>query len=321
MEKRIDITALGELLIDFTDAGQSPSGMQLFERNPGGAPANVVCCAAKLGKSCAFIGKVGRDMHGAFLKETLLENGIDTRNLLETDEAFTTLAFVALSKDGERSFSFARKPGADTLLKKEELNFELLAQTKILSVGSLSLVKEPAKSATLAAIQTAKQAGAWIAYDPNDRPALWESREDAIIAMRSILPYADVLKVSEEEALLLTECDSVESAALALNQRGIPLVTVTRGSRGALLTVQETLRSVEGFAVQAVDTTGAGDAFFGALLCALLDGGETPDTITADAAENCVRFANAAAACSVQKRGAIPAMPTREETEHLLQRA
>lgn len=321
MEKKIDITALGELLIDFTDAGISPSGMRLFERNAGGAPANLVCCAARLGKTCAFIGKVGRDMHGAFLKATLEENGVDTRNLLETEEAFTTLAFVALGPNGERSFAFARKPGADTQLREEDLNPALLMHTKILSVGSLSLVSEPAKGATFAAIKAAKSAGAWIAYDPNDRPALWNSREEAIAAMQSILPFTDVLKVSEEEAMLLTEQGEIESAVLALCDMGIPLVAVTRGSKGVLLCVRGVLRSVKGFHAEAVDTTGAGDAFFGALLTALLDSESTPDKISTDAAEDCARFANAAAACSVERRGAIPAMPTREAVELRLRNA
>ena len=163
----MDITALGEILIDYTPMPKSPAGMQVFEQNPGGAPANVLACAAKLGREAAFIGKIGCDMQGEFLRQTLVDAGIDDRGVVSDSNYFTTLAFVSLSPSGERSFAFARKPGADTQLRADELDVELLGQTAILHVGSLSLTDEPARTATLRAIETAKAAGAVISYDPN----------------------------------------------------------------------------------------------------------------------------------------------------------
>lgn len=200
-----DITAVGELLIDFTEAGLGENGRRLFEQNPGGAPANLLTLAARLGFYTAFAGKVGRDMHGIYLKSVLEREGIDTRGLVLSDEAFTTLAFVALSETGERTFSFARKPGADTLLRKDELPLGLLRDTRILHFGSLSLTDEPARSATLFAVETEKRSGALISYDPNYRAPLWKSRSEAVDRMRSVLPLVDILKLSEDEAALLSD--------------------------------------------------------------------------------------------------------------------
>ena len=184
-----DVTALGEILIDFTPCGKSAAGQRIFEQNPGGAPANVLTCLSKCGKKTAFIGKVGKDMHGAFLKSVLEENDICTDGLLEDENAFTTLAFVALSDSGERSFSFARKPGADTCLTKEEIRKDLIANSKVFHIGSLSLTSEPVKSATFYALELAKEYGCIISYDPNYRAPLWDSREKAIEGMRSVLSY------------------------------------------------------------------------------------------------------------------------------------
>ena len=171
-----DIVALGELLIDFTTCGKSANGMRLFEQNPGGAVCNVLSAMAKQGDKTAFIGKIGKDMHGAFLKQSIESVGIDTRGVIEADDVFTTLAFVELSDSGERSFSFARKPGADTCLRPDELDEALLKQTRVLHIGSLSLTNEPARSATIRAIELAKASGAMISYDPNYRAPLWEKR-------------------------------------------------------------------------------------------------------------------------------------------------
>ena len=208
MSARYDIAALGELLIDFTDSGVSDSGMRLFERNPGGAPANVLTAAARFGRATAFLGKVGDDMHGRFLRQTLLEAGIDVSGLVMAADVFTTLAFVALNGRGERSFSFARKPGADTCLRPEELNAAVLDDCRVLHVGSLSLTDEPACGATFAAVDRAKAAGAVISYDPNYRAALWPDAETAARHMRSMVPYVDVMKLSDEETALLTDEES-----------------------------------------------------------------------------------------------------------------
>jgi len=318
MKKTTDITALGELLIDFTQAGVSDSGQLLFERNPGGAPANVLAAVSRLGLSAAFIGKVGRDMHGEFLRNTLVEAGINTDGLLMSDEAFTTLAFVALGDNGERSFSFARKPGADTLLHPAELPAEIIQESRVFHVGSLSLCAEPARSATLVALHEARQAGCIISYDPNYRAALWENEETAKERMRSLLPYADMVKISDEEAELLTDFAEPEAAAAAILEKGASLAAVTLGAGGAYIALKNGRCRVAGYKVATVDTTGAGDAFWGALIYALLRSGKKPDELTADDAVRFAKFANAAAAICVSKRGAIPAMPTLAEVEKFM---
>ena len=312
------ITALGEILIDYTPMPRSEAGMQVFEQNPGGAPANVLACAAKLGRQTAFIGKIGCDMQGEFLRQTLIDAGIEARGVVADPNYFTTLAFASLSASGERSFAFARKPGADTQLRADELDESLLRDTEILHVGSLSLTDEPARSATLRAIKIAKEAGAIISYDPNYRPLLWESEQAAIEQMRSVLPLVDILKISDEETALLTDEAEPRAAAERLIAQGVPVVMVTLGAEGALVATREGVQIVPGFKGKAVDTTGAGDSFWGGVLTCLSESGKRPDALTLDEAAGFARFANAVAALCVRKRGAIPAMPAREQVNELL---
>ncbi len=305
-----DITALGELLIDFTERGVSDNGMRLFEQNPGGAPANVLAAAAQFGHRTAFIGKVGGDMHGVFLKQTLLQAGIDTTGLIQADEVFTTLAFVGLSPAGERTFSFARKPGADTRLRADEVNEAVIKNTKILHIGSLSLTDEPARGATYHAVSLAKKSGAFISFDPNYRASLWPDAKTAESQIRAVLPNVDIIKLSDEETGLLTGVSDPAEAALRLYGMGIPCVAVTMGSRGALVCVRGETAAVPAYPVPVVDTTGAGDAFWGGFLHKLLQSGKTPAGITLTDAVSFARWGNAAAALCVTKRGAIPAMPS-----------
>ena len=312
------ITALGEILIDYTPMPRSAAGMQVFEQNPGGAPANVLACAVKLGRETAFIGKVGCDMQGEFLRQTVVDAGIDARGLISDPEAFTTLAFVSLSETGERSFAFARKPGADTRLRAEELDESLLADTMVLHIGSLSLTDEPARGATLKAVEIAKQAGAIISYDPNYRALLWTSREAAMEQMRSVLDAVDIIKISDEETALLTDAETPEAAAEKLLAQGIPVVMVTLGAEGAMVATREGMQRVPGFQSDAVDTTGAGDSFWGGVLTCLTESGKRPEELTLAEAVEFARFGNAVAALCVRKRGAIPAMPNREEVLELL---
>ena len=299
--RRPELVCLGELLIDFTPAGTSPGGMALYERNPGGAPANVAVAAARLGLPAAFIGKVGADLHGRFLKGVLEKEGVDCRGLLLDPESPTTLAFVELLPGGERDFAFHRKGCGDTRLRPEELPEELIQGAKVLHIGTLSLTDEPACAATLRAVELAKEAGAVVSCDVNYRAPLWEAEGEFRAACAELLPHVDWLKVSEEEAALLTGKRDPESAAEALKkQYSLEHLAVTLGEKGAL---------VDGvffpaFPARAVDTTGAGDSFWGAYLFALLRGLPEPG-----------RFACAAAACCVEKRGAIPAMPDRAEAE------
>lgn len=307
-----DVTALGEVLIDFTPCGVLEAGMALFEQNPGGAPANVLAAVSNLGLKPAFIGKVGDDMHGALLKETLDKINVDTTGLVIDPDFFTTLAFVSL-KNGERSFSFARKPGADTQLKKEEVKLDVVKNSKIFHCGSLSLTDEPARSATFYAVEEAKKAGAVISYDPNYRPLLWKSEEDAIEKMRSMVPYADIMKISDEETELLSgKADPKEAAEVLLSQ-GVSCVVVTLGADGALLKTKNIEVQVKGKPRNVVDTTGAGDSFWGGLLSRLALYNVKPADLTKEQAEEYLTFANAVAGLCVEKRGAIPAMPTLEQ--------
>lgn len=309
-----DVTALGEVLIDFTPCGKSEAGMNLFEQNPGGAPANVLAALNRLGFRTAFIGKVGADMHGQLLKETLESNGIDTGGMIVDPDVFTTLAFVEL-KNGERNFSFARKPGADTKLRPEEINNDIVKNTKIFHFGSLSLTDEPARSATIYAIEEAKKAGAVISYDPNYRAPLWPNADAAMAQMRAVVKYADIMKISDEETMLLTGHEDPKEAAEALLAQGVSCVVVTLGADGALLKTKNIEIQEKGKPCKVVDTTGAGDSFWGGLLSRLAKDDVKPAGLTGEQAREYVRFANAVAGLCVEKRGAIPAMPTLEQVE------
>jgi fructokinase len=304
-----DIVALGELLIDFTYHGISENGMRLFEQNPGGAPANVLCAASNLGASTAFIGKVGTDIHGDYLRKVLEEKGVDTCGLISAEDVFTTLAFVELSETGERNFSFARKPGADTCLSAGEVKLSLVEGCRIFHFGSISLTDEPSRSATIEAIKAAKKAGAIISYDPNYRALLWKSEDEAAEIMRSVLYLADIVKISDEEIELITGRSSLSDAAEYLFQDGISCAVITLGSDGAYTAVKGASARVSVSDVPVVDTTGAGDAFWGGFLYKLASSGLNPNELTETHLRDFTEFANAVASLCVQKRGGIPAMP------------
>ena len=320
MEKKFDVAALGEILIDFTFAGKSAEGKNLFEENPGGAPANCVAALTKLGGKGAFIGMTGEDSFGKDLKSVLEGLKINTDGLCTTKKQHTTLAFVSLDQNGERHFSFCRNPGADTQLSKEDLNHELLKNAKILHIGSLSLTDEPAKSATEEAVKIVKEAGGLISYDPNYRETLWGGRKDAISTIKSMIPLADILKVSEEELALLYGSEiSLEETAKQILSEGPKLLLVTLGSEGVFYACKmaggkKECGKVASKKVSVVDTTGAGDSFNGGLLYRLTRRGE-PLAFSKEELEEDLRFANTVAALCVTKRGAIPALPSLEEVE------
>ena len=318
MEKKIDVTALGEILIDFTPCGKSEAGQRVFEQNPGGAPANVLACLNKCGKKTAFIGKVGDDMHGQFLVDVLNDSEICTDGVVVDDNVFTTLAFVDLSDSGERSFSFARKPGADTCLTQNELKEEIIKDSKVFHIGSLSLTAEPVKGTTFKALEIAKEAGCIISYDPNYRAPLWDSKEAAFKGMRSVVSYVDVMKISDEETALLTDIVEPEGAAKKLVDMGVSVVAVTLGADGALVCTKEGSRGVPGYRADMVDTTGAGDSFWGGFLKCLLDSGKRPEEVSLEEATVFAKYGNAVASLCVEKRGAIPAMPSVEEIKERL---
>ena len=317
--KMFDITAIGELLIDYTQVGYSPSDMALFEQNPGGAPANVLACAAKLGQKTAFIGKIGADMQGEFLRKTLQAASINTEGLISDENFFTTLAFVSLNANGERSFSFARRPGADTQISREDVKLSIIRNSRIFHFGSLSLTDSPARETTIFALEEAKKAGCLISYDPNYRPLLWKSEAQASEQMRQVLPYVDVIKLSDEETELLTGYADPKVAAKYLIDSGIKLAAVTLGKNGALLTTKNGSDTVCGFDVTAIDTTGAGDAFWGAFLFSIGELGKEIGELDLGEILKAAKFANAAAALCVTKRGAIPAMPSLSEIEGLME--
>ena len=313
--KKYNVCALGEILIDFTTIGKSENGMNVFEQNPGGAPANVLAAISSLGGNSAFLGKIGKDMHGDFLRETLIEHAINTEGLISDENYFTTLAFVSL-KDGERSFSFARKPGADTQLSPEEVNTEIIKNSSVLHIGSLSLTDEPAKSATLFAIDTAKNNNITVSYDPNYRAMLWGGEERAKKGMQEILDKVDIIKISDEETNLLTPYSDPEEAAKYLLTKGISVVIVTLGKDGALIVTNDgQIKSLPAPCEKVVDTTGAGDSFMGGFLFKMTNDGLTPKDITLEKAKEYADFANKVAAYCIQRRGAINAMPSYDDVK------
>lgn len=310
-----DVVALGELLVDFTPAGISENGSARFERNPGGAPANVLSSVSKLGGTGALLGKVGNDAFGLFLKDVLDSHGIETRGLKFSPDVNTTLAFVHLDKNGDRSFSFYRKPGADTTLTPGELELSLINETKIFHFGSLSLTDEPVKSATKAALEYAENQGKIISYDPNYRPALWVSSEQAKEAMLSVLKYADIVKVSEEELPFLTGTDDLSGGSLRLLEGGAKVVLITLGPKGCYFRCASGSGLLNTYNTKIVDTTGAGDCFFGAMLYKLSRYAGTLDSIPVEELRVMVDFANAAGALCASRKGAISAMPSEQEIE------
>ena len=305
-----DITAFGEILIDFTSQGKNEDGQMLYARNPGGAPANVAVAACRLGAETAFIGKAGDDMHGRFLRSVLQREHVNTNGLILDNDYFTTLAFVDINEKGERNFSFARKPGADTKIQKEEIDIDILDNTNIFHVGSLSLTEQPARDTTFYAVKRAKSKESLISYDPNYRASLWKDENAAKQYMRSLIPYVDLMKISEEETELLTDYKSVPEAAEELYHQGVKIVVITLGANGAYVYGKDGGSFVSGFDVLHVgDTNGAGDSFWGGFLYQVSRTEKRPDELTQKELEEFVRFGNAVASLCVEKRGAIPAMP------------
>lgn len=310
----VDITAVGEVLIDLTQSGVTDQGIPRFDANPGGAPANLAVAASRLGAKTAFIGKVGRDSFGDLLKTTLAANGVDISGLVTDPGERTTLAVVSLDSTGERHFSFYRDPSADVALRPEEIDEAWLSNTRFLHFGSVSLTAEPAKSATLHAVRRAKALGALVSYDPNYRASLWPDEATAVAEMRAPLPLADILKVSDEELPLLTGTEDPEAGSALLAALGIRLVLVTLGPNGAFYRFGPRTGHVPGFSCRVADTNGAGDTFFGAFLSRLALRPDL-DALPVDDLERMITFANKAASLTTSRHGAIPAMPTLDEVE------
>ena len=310
-----ELLSMGELLIDFTPTGTTEDGRLLFARNPGGAPANVAVQAVRAGVSAGFLGKVGRDMFGDFLVKTLKDCGVETAGLLQDGDYATTLAFVQLNDRGDRDFSFYRNPGADTRLSFDETDLSLVDHCKLLCFGSLLLTAEPSRSAVEQIVDYARQRGKLTAYDPNWRPPLWKDRQEGVARMKSLIPKADIMKVSEEELELLTGKAQPEDGAKALLMQGVSLVAVTLGPAGCAVFTKEFSLRKHTYDTEVKDTTGSGDSFFGALLSRIIQSGKHPAELDERELSEFVDFANAAGAMCAAKTGAIPAMPDREEIE------
>lgn len=318
MAKQYDVIALGELLIDFTLNGKSGQGNNLFEANPGGAPCNVLAILQKLGKKTAFIGKVGNDQFGRLLRETIEEAGIDSENLLVDKEINTTLAFVHTFPDGDREFSFYRKPGADMMLRAEEVSEEAIQKAKIFHFGTLSMTHDEVRKATHKALELAKKNGLLISLDPNLRPPLWSSLELAKEQMLSAMEWCDILKISDNEIQFVTGVEDYDEGIRIIREKyNIPLVCLTLGKDGSRAYYKDLRVEVPGFAQEnVVDTTGAGDTFCGSVLNYVLEHGI--EDLSEENLKEMLTFANAAASLITTKKGAIRSMPEKSDVEAML---
>lgn len=317
-----DVTALGELLIDFIQEGKSPQGNNLFEANPGGAPCNVLSMLSGLGKKTAFIGKIGQDYLGKTLELALTARRIDTRWLMTTEEAGTTLAFVHKLADGDREFSFYRNPGADTLLAEEEITEEMTGTTRIFHFGTLSMSHRRAKSATKKAVEAAKKSGALISFDPNLRLPLWSDLESAKEAFLYGFSQCDILKISDNELQWISgKADYTEGVEWIQERYSIPLILVSLGKEGSRAYCGALCVRVPAFLMKdTVETTGAGDCFCGCILNYVLEHQleRSLNMLTEDQMNQMLTFANAAAAIVTTRKGALSVMPGREEVETFL---
>ena len=314
-----DVTAIGELLIDFTFKSADAMGYPTMEAHPGGAIPNLLAAVAKFGGTCAQLGKVGDDTFGHLLLRTLTEAGIDISGMHIDPTVFTTLAFVTLDASGDRSFSFARKPGSDTKISFEELRLDLIDDAKVFHFGTLSLTDEPSRTATQKAIAYAKAQSKLISLDPNLRLPLWASAEAAKEQMLWALGQADVVKISDNEVEFLFGLSPEEGAQHLLKEYGCQLVFVTCGPEGAVYANRNAMGRVAGLTdVKVVDTTGAGDIFGGSALWKLLQQSKAPDDLSADDMAEIARFACVAASLSTQKPGGVSSVPEYEQVMHYL---
>lgn len=318
-EKIFDVTALGELLIDFTENGLSEQGNPLLEANPGGAPCNVLAMLTKLGKKTAFIGKVGKDQFGAQLKNGLEEAGIDTQSLIMDDEVHTTLAFVHTFEDGDRDFSFYRNPGADMMLRKEEVPMDVIAASRIFHFGTLSSTHPGVREATRSALDYAKKNGLLISFDPNLREPLWDSLEDARREISYGLGFCDILKISDNEMEFMTGTTDYTAGVKKLQESySIPLILVTLGKDGSRAYYKDQMVEAAPFLQDnTIETTGAGDTFCASILNYVLEHGL--ENLNSEQLTEMLTFANAAASLITTRKGALRVMPTKEEVQDFIQ--
>jgi len=314
MKRKYDVLALGELLIDFTENGVSKQNNLLFEANPGGAPCNVLAMLSRLGRRTAFVGKVGRDSFGVMLRNTLEKLQIDTTGLSMDPVVHTTLAFVHTLPDGDREFSFYRNPGADMMLRKEDIPFQQIAQSRIFHFGTLSMTHTNCREATIAAVKAAKQAGCLISFDPNLRLLQWNDLKDAKAQMDFGMCQCDVLKIADNELSWFTGCgnDLEKGIAVTRNRYSIPLILLSLGREGSRAYWKDVVVEVPAYLTDAtVDTTGAGDTFCACVLDGVLKYGL--DQWNEIRLLSTLQFANAAASIVTTRKGALCVMPSKEE--------
>ncbi len=317
--KTFDVVALGELLIDFTENGTSVQGNPVYEANPGGAPCNVLSMLNKVGKRTAFIGKVGQDIFGKRLKAVLEETGIDVSNLIMDADVRTTLAFVETFADGDRDFSFYRNPGADMMLREEELDTDLLKNTRIFHFGTLSMTHEEVRNATKTAIRVAKESGALVSFDPNLREPLWKSLDEAKEQVAYGLSQCDILKISDNEIRWFTGEEDFDAGIAKLRgEYDIPLIMLSMGKDGSRAYYKDLLVEVAPFLQEnTIETTGAGDTFGGCCLYHVLKYGL--EHFDEAKLKEMLPFANAAASIITTRKGALRVMPTVDEVERLIE--
>ncbi len=304
-----DVVALGELLIDFASLETDGDGYPTMKANPGGAPANFLGALNQYGKKVGFLGKVGDDTFGHLLISSLKSAQIDTRGVVVDKNFFTTLAFVTFDDSGDRTFSFARKPGADTQLRFDEVDLSLVDETKALHFGTLSLTGEPMRTTTQKVVEYAKKQGKLITFDPNLRVPLWDSLEEAKRQILWGLTQADFVKISDEEVEFLWDCTPEEGAEKILNEFGVSLVLLTLGANGSVAMTKTARGRASCPAVIPVDTTGAGDICGGSALSRLLDLDKNFSDLTPDELTSIARFASTAASLSTEQSGGIPSIP------------
>lgn len=316
-----DVTALGELLIDFTENGKSAQGNPMMEANPGGAPCNVLAMLTKLGKKTEFIGKVGKDMFGEQLEAALKEVGIGTTGLKFDSQVHTTLAFVHTKEDGDREFSFYRNPGADMMLSEEDLEEALLKNCRIFHFGSLSMTDEVCRQASRKAIETAKAGGAILSFDPNLREPLWKDLECARKEIDYGMRQCDILKISDNEIVWFTGKEDYEEGIQVLRETyHIPLILLSMGKEGSRAYCQDARAEIPAILnPNTIETTGAGDTFGACVLNYVLEHGWK--AYTEAELKEMLMFANAAASIITTKKGALRVMPSREEVEQLVKNA
>ena len=317
--KKFDVVTLGELLIDFTDNGMSAQGNTMFEANPGGAPCNVLAMLNKLGHPTAFIGKVGKDIFGLKLKSVLEEVGIDTSNLIVDEDARTTLAFVQTFEDGDRDFSFYRNPGADMLLTADEVDGELVKSARLFHFGTLSMTHEGVREATKKAIRIAKENGAIVSFDPNLRPPLWKSLDDAKEQAAYGFTQCDVLKISDNEIQWFTGEEDYDKGIEKLRQEyDIPLILLSMGRDGSRAYYKDLRVEMPSFIQkETIETTGAGDTFGGCCLHYVLEYGL--DGLNEERLKEMLTFANAAASIITTRKGALRVMPEPDEGKRVIE--